>query len=576
MPSVISPAKLYKAIDAADDRLRRPRELRRTAFKEFVGRYYAEDDGKQRPMNLVYRACKVYQAHIAYRSPKYEVRTDDPTIRGEAVVLGELISNLADEMDFSALDRLLLLDALLGPRAVVRMGMKAGSDAVTQEGRDLNPGQWYLRRISLDDHLTDPRANRREEMAWEGDRYRVGKQALLDSGVFDNAVIERLPTMPVRSRDGVGRAEDLSGRKTQDEYDLIDTVELVDVFFYDAAGGGRTVKATLPTEFEADVFLREEEYEGPERGPYEWLEFDPLPDNLNSLPPVAGYREQSENVNNVLAKLIEQIGKSKRIPVVGDDTPEDEVDAIKANRDGEVLRARDPKAANVLDLSFVSPELVPMGQMLLTFANIQAGNPDMMGGTGSNAKTATEFQGLMTTAGAMTDLLVDIHDGFWSRVGRHGMWYLVRDPLIRRGTTKRIGGFEVQLVYDAEQREGDFEDFRLKVRPRSTVRMDENVRGRRLVELLSLVPGLVQTEMMTMGGFSSMGAVRVLGRRFGEDELDEMFRDPELIRQAALKYGAIAPPTQGVPKLAGVTPGRNTQTRSIDAGRSAMSAAVPA
>ena len=408
-------------------------------------------------------------------------------------------------------------------------------------------------------------------MAWEGDRYRVSKERLLASGKFDEEIIKKIPTMPRRTKSTADRAENVGGTKNDQSFDLIDTIELIDVFFYDLGGGGRTVKVTLPVEYECDKWLVVEEYQGPERGPYEVMEFDPLPDNAISLAPVAAFREQSENLNNVLAKLLEQVSKSKRIPVVSDSVASDDIEQLRQAGDGEIWKTADPTAAKVLDMSFVSPELIPLGQMFLQHANTMAGNPDMLGGTGSSAQTATEFQGMMTTAGVMVDSMTTDHDEFWSRVGRHGMWYLTRDPFIQFGTTRRIpGGWNVPVMYTAEQREGDFEDFSLKVVAGSTVRMDENVKGKRMMELAAMVPQLVQTEMMTQGGFSAMGTLRVLGRRFGEDELDEMVPDPGLIKQTAMRMQGIPPLTQGTPQTGG------QQTRAIDSVRSAASAATGA
>lgn len=565
----LTPKDVYEAIDASDKKLGKARKLRTEALKEFTGRYYNEDDGKHRPMNIVYRACRVLRAHIAHKNPKYTVTTDNQQIRGEALVIGDRLTNLADELGFKKLDKLLLLDAMLGPCAIVRMGMRVRSELETMEGRDLNPGQWYLRRVSLDDYVCDPRANRREELAWEGDRYRVSKERLLSSGKFDADVVKRIPNMPRRTKSDADRAESVGGNKG-DAFELIDTVELIDVFFYDLGGGGRTVKVTLPTEYQCDEWLVVEEYEGPERGPYETLEFDPIPDNAVALSPVAAFREQSENLNNVLAKLLEQVSKSKRIPVIGNAVPSDEVEQLRQNQDGEVWQTQDPSAAKVMDMSFVSPELIPLGQMFMQHANTMAGNPDMLGGTGSSAQTATEFQGMMTTAGVMVDSMTSDHDEFWGRVGRHAMWYLTRDPFIQFGTTRRIpGGWNVPVLYTAEQREGDFEDFTLKVVSGSTVRMDENVKGKRMMELAAMVPNLVQTEMLTQGGFSAMGTLRVLGRRYGEDELDEMIPDPGLIQQAARRMQGIPPLTQGTP---GGT-GGGQQTRAIDTVRSAAGAA---
>lgn len=571
MASVIpTPSKLYEAIDEADVVMRRARELRVEAFREYTGRYYGEDDTVSRPINIVYRAVKVLQAHIAHTYPEYEIETDDPSVRGEAVVLSLVLSRLADELRFVHIDRLALLDAMLGPRAVVRMGMRVGDEVVTQEGRGLNPGQWYIRRISLDNHLVDSAAREQELIAWEGDRYLVSRDRVLESGLFDNAIIESLPTLPSRAPGGQQRLDSLSGRSPRGTRELIDCIELIDVFLYDVGGRGETIKLTLPADRQMESgYLLEDLYQGPERGPYEWLEFDPIPDNLESLPPVSGFREQSVNLNDILTKLLTQISKSKNIAVVGEDTPEDEVDAIREADDGTVLRVRDPRSAKVLNMSITDPGLIPLGQMFMHFANVQAGNPDILSGVKTSSDTATEYAGQATAAQQLLSIMVSAHDQFWTRVGRHALWYLVHDPMIQVGTTKRLpGGAEVRLKYSAEAREGDWADFRLRVRPSSTVRVDPNVKADKVARLIGMVPVLAQAEAMTGGYVDAAACVRVLGRHLGVEEMDECFRDPAMLERAAMKYQAVPPLTPGVP----VEVGGPAQTRPMDAIRSAMMA----
>lgn len=541
--------KMQQALSAAKERSQRSRTLREEAFREFLGRFYATDDNISRPMNLVNRACKVIQAHLAARNPRFDVQCDDPMLKGESVTLGMLITESAQELNFTRLDRLFILDALLGPRAVARMGTRTGDEIQTIAGRSYAVGEWYIRRISPDDHHVDPSARDPEELAWEGDSYRVRKESL--RRILPQNVVDSLPVLPIRpggESGQAGRVEEIGADTAgSDRFGLIEMVELTDVFLYDPSGNGETLKLTMLAEGGND-YLRQTVFEGPRKGPYAWFEFTPIPDNIDALPPVAEHREQSENVNKVLTKLIEQIARSRRIPVYGDNMRDDEIEAIETNRDGEGVRCQDPTQAKILDMTVISPELAPLAQMLLRFANIQANNPDMMGGTGSDASTATEFQGLSLGANTMTEFMVDAHDSFWSEIGQNRMWEAIHDPFVQFGATRRApGGESIPVYYSAEARRGQYEQFRCEVVQRSTVRMDDAARANNLVKLAGLVPAYVQTEMITRGAFSAFGTIREIAKRMGEHDLDVMIRDPGLLQQLAQRFAFTPQLSRGVP-----------------------------
>ena len=56
MPIMISPGRLSEAIEQGYRRMDPFRDQRQSALREYVGRWYGNDDSRERPLNLVNHA----------------------------------------------------------------------------------------------------------------------------------------------------------------------------------------------------------------------------------------------------------------------------------------------------------------------------------------------------------------------------------------------------------------------------------------------------------------------------------------------------------------------------------------
>lgn len=578
MPAAFSPTELLDAIDYADERMGPVRQLRRDAIREYGGRYWYEDDRVKRPLNLLQRGIKVLAAHLSARNPTYEAKTERLALRGTARKLSKQLDMRATKAGMAKFGRLTLMDAFFGGRAVVRIGERSTSEAVRNGDRFVHRGEVYRRLVSIDDWGCDPAARNENEFAYEYEKYRMPRAkaiAAVEQGIFGyDATVENAETPPLDDvatpdeameaikrapgladgrtvREDSDRSDDLTAGGLSDEqrYGLIDTIECIDVAIYEDAE--TCILVTLLADGGAEPkYLRAEIWDGPSRGPFEHVEFDPIPDNPHGPSVASGMREQSDIANSVIGKMVEQIERTRRVLVYRKERASDALKITKTKDGGSV--GIDGPVADLkdVDLGGLSPELAPFAQLVIGYWNMQ-GSFDVLGGaTGGPQRTATEDSRLGVAASILVDSLADLWDDFQNRIAQHEAWYLMNDPFIVAPLTMRLpGGYQVEVTYDALQRQGTFNDFSFTIKPRSMQRMDPNVRSQRILELVGAVIQAAEVEAQT-GRIDGAAVARILGREFDIEELDEILRDPILGAQIEEVYaGAGMPQPQGTPGM---------------------------
>src|SRR5690606_19227773 len=108
---------------------------RTEAIQEYGGRFWYEDDRKQRPLNLVQRGVKVLVAHLSARNPRFEVTTERLQFRAQARKFSKQLEQRADKAGRVKFSRLCLLEAFFGGKAVVRIGQRSTADVVRVDDR---------------------------------------------------------------------------------------------------------------------------------------------------------------------------------------------------------------------------------------------------------------------------------------------------------------------------------------------------------------------------------------------------------------------------------------------------------
>ena len=563
MPALITPEQLRRAVDASNKALQQHRAMRLENFREFHGRFYPTSiaDGTRRHLNMIHRFVSVMLPHLAMRNPEHEVRPIRRALAGEAAMLSLLLDYRAKKSKRRKLSRACLMDALLGPKAIVKHGLKVNEDLVKVDGRMYSAGEPYTLRIAYDDYVCDPSARCDEELLWEGHYYRLPRARALESGIFDPAVIERLPGLSEgHTRDGKQTTMSdtaAGGLGAEERYGLLDRIELIDIALYDDEA---TYIVTIPSQ-ESGVgdgdFLRVREWQGYGRGPFIRLEFQPINDQSEGLPPVSVLREQAEAFYAVVNKMVSQAEDGKRVLLASKDAPEDEITEIRDAEDHSIIRVTNPKDYVNADLGGMNESLAELASMLQGWFNTQGNNPDILGGTGTDTDKATIYSGLQANANTMVEDMADAHDEFQSELSAADAFYALEDPYMTQPLEVRVPGGEMfEVVYDARARQGAYQDFMYEIRPRSTGHVDPAVRSQRLIQHLDTIMHAAEISAATGGYINVPGVAKISARQLDMREVEDVVNDPTITAELDAILANIPMRGQGA-MPAGVTPGMN-------------------
>lgn len=573
MPEVFDIDAAYDAIEASQERSAPIAQNIEGATRELTGRWYYDDDGIRRPLNLMARNALMLTAHLCHSSGEHEVSPKSVTLKAQADTRALLLDTVSDELERIKVSRVQFLRAFLGPMAVTKIGSRTGADLVKINGRLYDRGMPYIQPIDFSDHVCDHEARCRDELTWEGHRYRVPQAMAADSGIFNPDVIMSIPSVSETVEDrAVGmRPERISKHQSTRGREAVPMVELIDLIIYD---DNDPIVLTLPAErgFCSD-WLRETGWQGPDRGPYEWLEFHPMPNQLYGMSIAAFMREQHEITNELFAKMVDQVLRSKRL-LIGPRSSSDDLDTARDSQDGDVLEFDDPAQVKNVDIGGIMPDFEPFAGMLMQWSNMQYINAEVASGAGAGTDKATIYQGMAANVNVLIDDLQNTLEEHESRVARALDWHLQQDPLLGKKMIRRLPGGEfIDVIYDAMSREDDFDDMTVRIRYGSMLRQDPQVKAANLLKLLQVAMQSAQATMASQGYWSTQGALRLAAQYLGFDELDQLVNDPALqqLLVQTLQQSAGNPPQGGQPAgVSQVNPKALYTTRPQGQGRVAQ------
>lgn len=579
---LLDPRKVHRATEHSDTVLQPFREKYAQALANYGGMHWGNPKaGVPQPLNLTHRYVNVIASHLAAGNPKHDVRTQRMQLRPHALLESLALDHLGNEINRVKTTRDMILMALLGPCAYCRVGLRVGSNTRTIRGITYDLGQPYIQPISFDDLIIDPAGRCREEFMFEGYRYRSWRENWLnlpkgELTEYGASVIEKIPGLGSDGQIDMREGERVNNEVTaQDRFDLVDTIELMDLVIYDE---GRSWVVTMSTNKDhCEDYLQIREWNGPGMGPLERLEFDPVPFQRFGVQPVARAWEQADLANEMLDKISEQM-KQLKVILAYRKSAKDEAEQIKDAPSGSMIGVRELSDVAALPFDTTNPQIMPFLQMMTGFWDMATGHVDVLGGGDAQADTATEYSGRQANAGVAINDMNRVLEAHESRVSGKLAWYGRKDPFMQKALLKRLPGGEFfEVAYTPEQREGDFEDFTYKVRnlSMSSLHNDPQVRQRRIVELMQTAVLLAEAEQTTGGMVKAAAALRVCAREYDIEELDEIVQEPGFQQMLGwLAQQGPQPTGPGTPVGVSGMPSRiqvsDRQTSAIGTVRSAM------
>jgi hypothetical protein len=220
-----------------------------------------------------------------------------------------------------------------------------------------------------------------------GDRLCVPRKMLLDSGMYKNDLVERLPRAGDVSS-AKDRAYQLSMRNVDDydNYSLEDEVEIVEIYV-PSANAIVTVPGNETSKFED--YLRVDDYYGVKEGPYTLLTLTPpVPGNPLPIPSVGIWNDLHVLANRMAKKIVEQAERQKDV-VTYRKANADDAEELRSASDGETVAVDDPDAVRVQSFGGQKNSNEVHLAQLQSWFNMMAGNPAQVGGQNIDANSAT-------------------------------------------------------------------------------------------------------------------------------------------------------------------------------------------
>lgn len=582
----VSPRKVMEAVNRGFQRLSNFRNARLMFLKSYVGQYYDKSAGEvgTEPLNLIFNAIRVLIPNIVLSFPKHTIHSPYLAVKNYAELLGLALEQHDKQINIRDVYRVALVNAIF-TLGIVKTGLAESDSVYAFNDEDgIDAGSIYTETVDFDNFVVDPNCKEHlfRDASFTGDRLCVPRVKLLDSGLYKNDLIERLPKAG-ESLNTKDRAYQLSMKEINggdENYDLEDMVEVVEIYV-PSANAIVTVPGTEQTSF--DDYLRVDDFYGVKEGPYTFLALTPpVPGNPLPIPSVGIWHDLHTMANRMAVKIIEQAERQK--DVIGyKRSAADDAEEIRKAKDGDAVAMDDPDG--VATYSFggqKNSNEVHLAELQGWF-NMMAGNPNQVGGQNVQASSATAATILQTNAGVGLDDMKDLMYQFAAAEGRKRAWYMhtdpmMRIPLIRRQTTppQFIMGpqgpvmvspamaQDVQVMLTPEARRGEFIDFMFDIQPESMGRRDSRTRFAQALDFCTkIMPSALtaaQTAMMLGINLSAKAIILRMAQDAGIDWIEEVFLDPEfqyqmmqmmaMGPQADKSKGQAGPPSGGVQGMA--------------------------
>lgn len=577
----VSPKKLQQAVNRGFDRLANFRGARMHFLNEYTGAYYDKTTGTvgDNALNMIFNAVRVLLPTMVMNFPKHVIETPYLQSKQYANLLGLALDQHDMKIKIRDTYRAAIVDAIF-TLGILKTGLCASDSILAMDDLEahIDPGTVYTEKVDFDNFVVDP--NSREHMfrdaAFMGDRITVPRHVLLESGLYNNDLIERLPQCSANN-DRDKRAASLSMKNIhiEDNADFEDDVEIVELWVPSA-----NAVVTVPGSKDVvlDEYLRIDDYYGVKEGPYTLLALTP-PVPGNPLPiPMAGIWNDLHVLSNRMAKkIIEQAERQKDITAYKR-TASDDAKELQNAGDGESIAVEDPDSVKVLSFGGQQHSNVNHLSSLQAWFNMMAGNPEQVGGQHIDAKSATAANILSQNASVTLEDMKDMVYIMAADEARRRAWYFHTDPLMKIPLVQRQkqqGAMqmdpatgqsfwmppamqEVQVVLTPEARSGDFIDFMFKIEPESMGRVDSKVRLNQAYDFAQkILPAAMAAAQICMAigtPFNVSLFIIRMAKDAGIEWMEEVFYDP-MFQQEMMQRAMMGPQAdQSKGQIAGQPP----------------------
>jgi len=515
-------SKIQTAIETCHDLTKPMRAKREQLLNEYASGWYDEVATTKKPLNMVFRAMSIIPPLLAAKNPRAMIRPRIAPLLPFGETFRLALNHLSEEIKLGQTLRQAVIDSMMY-MGITKTGLTDGGPKVEDAlGYLHDAGQLYCDCVDGTDYVFDVVARKKEEMDFEGNRYRVPLDYITDSGIFQN--YDKLSPTYGEYGQQAKRPERKAKRNILN-FSIQEIRPYVEI--YDVWIPAEDVIITIPSQGQGDKPLRIVEWQGPEDGPYDLLYYHIFPESIIPIPPIWAWLDLHHFINTLARKMARRSDREKTI-LAYTGTAEEDATTVKEAEDNEVVRVDDVNSLKEISFGGNTEDSYNFMQWLKMVWSEQSGNLDLISGVKTQANTLGQEQMLYSNATTTIDDMINQVHNFSKSIFRKFGWYAWTDPLMQVSVTKRVAGIDLDVYFSPESKEGDFIDYNIDIEPYSSQRTNPLQRMRRIMEIVTGVI-LPTADIAAMQG--DMLQIRPLVKSLARDldltdaEIDEFYKN---------------------------------------------------
>lgn len=466
-------ARLCQAIYRARLVLRKPRQNRLEMVRQYVGQHWSEEGTSERvPVNQISLYCQIVGRSLIAKNPRVLLSTFNSAAKPTVSAMQDWCNEAIEEMDLASTLQRVVLDALFSV-GIAKVALATPVDAA-RTGWDLAGGEPFVERVDLDDFVFDVHARDFAEVTFIGHRFRAPLDAVKSGKYFSKGRRELEPDWDEPFNKEGDERINMLGQTFMAGYveEFVPHVTLWEVYlphervvltlhdnWMQGAKGDEYVKP-----------LREQDWLGPDTGPYHLLGYSWVPGNPMPKGPIQDLYDLHDATNRLYRKLIRQAERQKSNTLYPRSAAEDAT-KVKDADDGEMVAVDQPD--KIIEVSRGGPnqQNFVMADHLFQRFMLMAGNLEAAGGLAPQAKTLGQDELLQKAATAGVADMQDRTVRYTACVLKALCWYWHHHPQRVMRTRYQVPGLPdvgiTRHVTPAQRQQVAWEDLQLMVDPYS-------------------------------------------------------------------------------------------------------------
>jgi len=547
------------------------RSLSAAVTKELVGQYYGEEASTitndpaswaklaYRPNNLLNQFFMSLRPHLAGEQIGVSVSPLSAGLDGEAAVVQLAMDVETSRMGLARTHGKVVDLALVSGCAVYHICRTDSPQRITIRDEDVDPGMLTINAVGIDDLILDTTSRSREEDCIRAARFRQSRQYLMESGIFDPKLVEKMRKVrDLESSETAGDSDDLAIDSTSGE-DTDDLVEGWNVVIRRGSNFYVGVRNGMG-EGEEDAWLVEPYlWDGPGDGPIEVLNLISVPGQAVGMSPlwqaIDIHLAKQHIGSKMVALMMEANTKIVYNGPQGEKVAEDLRDPFSRNIKG------DPSTVKDVNIPGPTGDMYNSFEWLAREANNEAMSLSQLSGSEAPSKLATGIAAVQASLASRVGLLSGRATAALQRVMVHILDDLYNDPMPRDFVGGTGTPLEVPYRIDASNKRGKPSMFKLDVTPFSPENSDPNARRARFAEFIQLgVPFIAQVAQL---GGNVQTAQRMLSKQYNDPMIDDLF--PSALGQQLMmaQQATLADPRGGIAALQTAGPSETAQGQQM-------------